>query len=127
MGILIRLTLCVSLFAISLTGTGQSLQFSQVLLITTTQTVPANKVWKVESYTPSTAYGVHSGTPQTHAILVNSLSRIVGMVAGGNVNNNYAHSAYSFNSFPMWLPAGTTLAVSSGVSQLSVIEFTVLP
>lgn len=129
MGILIRLAFSVSLFAISLRGTGQSLQFSQVLLITTTQTVPANKVWKVESYTPSAVYAIHSGTPQTHAILVNNLSRIVGMSAGfnGNFNSNSVHDAYSFKSFPMWLPSNTTLAVSTGVGQLSVVEFTVVP
>ena len=117
----------VSLFSLVKTSQAQTLQFSQVLLVTSSQTVPANKVWKVESYTPSSVYGVHQGSPQTHAILVNSLSRIVGMVAGGSSGYNYAHSAYSFNSFPMWLPAGTTLAVSTGVSQLSVIEFTVVP
>jgi len=129
MGMLFRLALGVALFATSLSGMGQTLQFSQVLLITTTQTVPANKVWKVESYTPSAVYAIHSGTPQTHAILVNNLSRIVGMTAGfnGNHSSSSVHDAYSFKSFPMWLPSGTSLAVSTGVAQLSVVEFTVLP
>ena len=119
----------VSLFSLGNTSQAQSLQFSQVLLVTSSQTVPANKVWKVESYTPSAVYAIHSGTPQTHAILVNNLSRIVGMTAGfnGNHSSSSVHDAYSFKSFPMWLPAGTTLAVSTGVSQLSVIEFTVVP
>ncbi len=123
---LLLFSFVVSLFALAKTSQAQTLQFSQVLLVSTTQTVPANKVWKVESYTPSSVYGVHQGSPQTHAILVNSLSRIVGMVAGGSSGYNYAHTL-AFNSFPMWLPAGTTLAVSTGVSQLSVIEFTVVP
>jgi hypothetical protein len=119
----------VSLFSLGNTSQAQTLQFSQVLLVTSSQTVPANKVWKVESYTPSAVYAIHSGTPQTHAILVNNLSRIVGMTAGfnGNYNSNSVHDAYSFKSFPMWLPSNTTLAVSTGVAQLSVVEFTVVP
>jgi hypothetical protein len=119
----------VSLFSLGNTSQAQTLQFSQVLLVTSSQTVPANKVWKVESYTPSAVYAIHSGTPQTHAILVNNLSRIVGMTAGfnGNHSSSSVHDAYSFKSFPMWLPSNTTLAVSTGVAQLSVVEFTVVP
>ena len=119
----------VSLFSLGNTSQAQTLQFSQVLLVTSSQTVPANKVWKVESYTPSAVYALHSGTPQTHAILVNNLSRIVGMTAGfnGNYSSSSVHDAYSFKSFPMWLPSNTTLAVSTGVAQLSVVEFTVVP
>ena len=90
------IALWFSLVSINKTVQAQTLQFSQVLLVSTTQTVPANKVWKVESYTPSAAHGLHQGAPQAHAILGNSLSRILDMVAGGNVNNNYDHSAYSF-------------------------------
>jgi len=123
----LHFAIVVSLFLLANTSQAQTLQFSQVLLVSTTQTVPANKVWKVESYTPSSVYAQHFGTPQTHAILVNNSARIVGMVAGWNTNNGYTHDAYSFNSFPMWLPASTTLAVSTGVSQLSVIEFTIVP
>ena len=121
------IALWFSLVSINKTVQAQTLQFSQVLLVTSSQTVPANKVWKVESYTPSSVYGPHNGIPQTHSISVNNLNRIVGMVAGWNTNNGYTNDAYSFNSFPMWLPAGTTLALSTGVSQLSVIEFTVVP
>ncbi|MBM3171196.1 MAG: hypothetical protein FJZ75_06260 [Bacteroidetes bacterium] len=90
----------------------QTLQFSQVLLISTVQTVPANKVWKVESYTQN-----NSGANLYHQIVVNSNTSIVG-------STNYTlHN----HPFPMWLPAGTTLAAGANVINISVIEFTVLP
>jgi hypothetical protein len=106
-----------------------TLQFNRVLLVEQVdQTVPAGKVWKVESYTPSSSYGIHTGTPQNHVILVNSQSRIVGMSAGYNINyNGGAHGSGTFSSFPMWLPAGSILRASTNVSQLSVIEFNVIP
>ena len=91
----------------------QTLQFSQVLLVSTTQTVPANKVWKVESYTPN------AGIINFHYIVVNSNNSIVGAV------ENYIH-IYS-HTFPMWLPAGTTLAAGQNVHFISVVEFTVVP
>ncbi len=106
-----------------------TLQFNRVLLVEQSdQTVPAGKVWKVESYTASSTYGLHSGTPQNHVILVNNQSRIVGMSAGFNTNySGGTHGSGQFSSFPMWLPAGTVLRASSNVSQLSVIEFNVIP
>ncbi|MBM3171360.1 MAG: hypothetical protein FJZ75_07110 [Bacteroidetes bacterium] len=90
----------------------QTLQFSQVLLVSTTQTVPANKVWKVESVMPINQQSIY------HQIVVNSTTIIVG-------TTNYTGSW--FNAFPMWLPAGTTLAAGSTVFRVSVIEFTVVP
>jgi hypothetical protein len=124
------LTLIFLFFTGSFALFGQgTLQFSRVLLVEQTdQTVPAGKVWKVESYTPSATYGTHTGSPQNHIILVNSQSRIVGMSAGFNVNySGGSHAASAFSTFPMWLPAGTVLRASSNVSQLSVIEFNVIP
>ncbi len=47
------IALWFSLVSINKTVQAQTLQFSQVLLVSTTQTVPANKVWKVEGFMPS--------------------------------------------------------------------------
>jgi hypothetical protein len=125
--IILFLGLCWA-FSLSVFGQG-TLQFNRVLLVEQSDlTVPAGKVWKVESYTPSSTYGLHSGTPQNHLILINSQSRIVGMSAGFNVNySGGTHGSGQFSSFPMWLPAGTILRASTNVSQLSVIEFNVIP
>lgn len=91
---------------------GQTLQFSQVLLVSSTQTVPANKVWKVESVMPINQTSIY------HQIVVNSTTIIVG-------TTNYSGSW--FHAFPMWLPAGTTLATGTTVFRISVVEFTIVP
>ncbi|MBM3171359.1 MAG: hypothetical protein FJZ75_07105 [Bacteroidetes bacterium] len=86
----------------------QTLQFSQVLLVSTTQTVPANKVWKVEGIIPTSAI-------DNYYISINSsLSHIARF---DNVKG----------ALPIWLPAGTTLAAGANVFRVSVIEFTIVP
>ena len=101
----------VSLFSLVNTSQAQTLQFSQVLLVSTTQTVPANKVWKVEGVMP-----VYNGNA-INQISINSTSIVV---------STFGYTL-SGNAFPLWLPAGTTLAAGSNVFQVSVIEFTVVP
>jgi len=96
---------------------GQTLQFSRVLLVSTTQTVPANKVWKVESYMNNTYIAYNA----VHHISVNSIDILVGNSINSQTPIGTNHP------FPMWLPAGTTLAAGANVINISVIEFTVLP
>lgn len=96
---------------------GQTLQFSQVLLVTTTQTVPANKVWKVESVFP--LLNTSSSSSQSANIVLDGISI---SVAGGRSDYGMA-----FMPFPACLPAGTTLAAGANISKVSVLEFTVLP
>lgn len=99
---------------------GQTLQFSQVLLIgSNTQTVPAGKVWKVETVLPE-GQGITSLSRTPLFIAVNANS--VGM--GGFINYG---STLDIHSQPVWLPAGTTIAAGQNVFRVSVIEFTVLP
>jgi hypothetical protein len=105
-------TLSVLLFLIAAKVQSQTLQFSQVLLVSSTQTVPANKVWKVESVMPINQTSIY------HQIVVNSTTIIVG-------TTNYSGSW--FHAFPMWLPAGTTLAAGATVFRISVVEFTIVP
>ena len=105
-----------------------NLQFNQALIVTNTQlTVPVGKVWKIESYTPSSAYSSHNGNPQTHALIINGDSRIVGL--SGGVNYNYSSGSHSpvMHSFPIWLPSGTTLISGPGTSMISVLEFNIIP
>lgn len=110
----------------------QTLQFSQVLLVTTVQTVPANKVWKVEGFMPSQSLIAPWQNTVNFSILVNN-SQI--FVAGAfhshttNGSGGVAQAGYSANlTFqPLWLPAGTTLAAGTNVFGVSVIEFTVVP
>ena len=68
----------------------QTLQFSRVLLVSSVQTVPANKVWKVEG-----ALLTYTGATTNYRITVNSNSITVATL-------NYT---FHGNPFPFWLPA----------------------
>jgi hypothetical protein len=105
-----------------------NLQFNQALIVTNTQlTVPVGKVWKIESYTPSSAYSTHNGNPQTHTLLINGDSRIIGL--SGGLNTNYSSGSHPpiIHPFPIWIPSGTTLMSGPGTSMISVLEFNIIP
>ncbi len=109
------------------TGSAQSLQFSRVMLVTNLQTVPAGKVWKVESAMLTGNLGINTGTTsyQTQSAIIR--------VDGQNINlmhtfgNSYGVQFQELTRLPMWLPAGTTLEPSTNIGKISIIEFTVVP
>ncbi len=105
-----------------------NLQFNQPIIITNQQqTVPAGKVWKIESYCPSSAYQIHGGNPITFQMTINGLNQIVGISAGLNYNYNSGSHAAVFQSLPIWLPSGSTLVSGPGTSMISVLEFNLVP
>ena len=105
-----------------------NLQFNQVLLVTSTQTVPSGKVWKVENAI-ATHLLASCSTDPLHSIVVNGFSATI--TQGGQVGfDGYCfgwRGLASVTEFPLWLPAGTTLAAGSNVNALSVIEFNIVP
>ena len=129
----IILILSLIVFVIVVNAQG-NLQFNQVKLITTVQTVPVGKVWKVESC------GYNGGAPflitnfvasGTTCSVIGNMSYIV------NGTNNYlfnyenglsmgTSSGITASPFPLWLPAGTTLAAGTNMSFLSVMEFNIV-
>jgi hypothetical protein len=112
----------------------QSLAFSQVKTVSQAETVPANKVWKLNGcfYNALLSGIVSSGTGSgTYSnsdayILVNNQSVAVRSSRSGG---GYYHAAGFVweMAWPMWLQAGSTLAASTGVLSVSVIEFTIVP
>lgn len=116
------ITLCFS-FALSLLGKAQgSLQFNQVLLLSTNSngqswTVPAGKVWKVSSASVSGNFSSFM------AIGLNGTSYWY--------TPNYSVDQGRFSlTLPLWLPAGTVLNLPfpNTVDRFaSVIEFNVVP
>jgi hypothetical protein len=108
----------------------QTLQFSQVKLVTTVETVPANKVWKIEGFFPTifSRYSGSSGVTEGHIynLVINGNNRPVGV---SSFLTGYWGSSYvgSIGHFPLWIPAGTTLAAGGNVGEISVIEFNVIP
>jgi hypothetical protein len=111
----------------------QTLQFSQVKKVTAVDTIPAGKVWKLVS-APYKNDPVHGAGAYTQANpFVEAMQSIL---IDGNITYIQAIRFYdgSWKTFtgptcelPLWLPAGTTVAASTGVRFISVIEFTVVP
>jgi len=112
----------------------QSLAFSQVKTVSQVETVPANKVWKLNGcfynalLSGIVSSGSGSGTYSNSDayILVNNQSVAVRSSRSGG---GYYHAAGFVweMSWPMWLQAGSTLAASTGVLSVSVLEFTIVP
>lgn len=133
------------LFIAMLTSAQGTLQFNQVLLVSNVQqTVPAGKIWKVESVMPQSSlirvsdsyyYTPSPGQASDFVIVVNGYNVFVGKVTAG-VTCGYTGGSSSTSAvfigvnealFPMWLPAGTTLQASNNVRYISVIEFNIVP
>ena len=135
----------ITIFLYTGAFTQGNLQFNQVKLVSTIETVPAGKVWKVENYLPSSQLAIDLNRPSNQAtaggtknfiMLVNSsqvflqttLTREVGRDdAYWNHSGYTTASDYKIFDAPIWLPASTTLAASTNVLSLSVIEFNILP
>lgn len=109
-----------------------TLEFNQVLVISgAAQTVPAGKVWKLESYVQSeVTYGNNynssscSSESYQSPFLINGL-RYYNM--GGVATGSGTLYTVATNAFPIWLPAGSTAGTVCSGDFLSIIEFNVVP
>ncbi len=128
-----KTALCSLFFLLAILGFGQgNLQFNQAKLITTVQTVPVGKVWKVESaqYGGGTTFVISNSGPipiiGTMSITVNAIPIYLNPI---NTSGSYVYPSILSNgqSFPMWLPAGSTLATGTNTAFINVIEFNIIP
>ncbi len=125
----------LSLSVGSLWGQG-SLQFNRVKLVTTQETVPAGKVWKVESViynipqdaSPFVIQGnanCNENQRRTYSIIVDGVPTKAGELVGGTgFTSDYF---YMQTKLPIWLPAGATLSGGICNNKISVIEFNIIP
>ena len=131
-----RVLISTYLFCLGYTKlTGQSLTFSQVKLVSTVETVPANTVWKINNVLP-TAGLTDAGTPisgssRHFTVLINGQT-IYWMSASwiGRWNayeSGVATNSQSIGDSPIWLPSGTSLAIGSNIHAISITEFNVIP
>ena len=100
----------------------QTLEFSQVILVSSLQTVPQDKVWKVSNILP-TLDGAGSCKIKVNGnniVVAFSLSSNAWFQTG-NVYNN--HNYYNGLEGAYWLPEGTTLEAGTNIQYISVIEF----
>ncbi len=120
--------LIIGLFIlISFSGQAQNLVFSKAILVSTTDTVPNGKIWKVESVLSASSLSINSGTSSAQSsatgILVDGLSVFIKSSWG----NSYSSSSVVCTDLPIWLPAGTSLAAAGNVYKISVLEFSIVP
>jgi hypothetical protein len=113
----------------------QTLSFSQVMLVSSVQTVPQGKVWKVENILPAVRPTITNFSGQSavdFTLIINGLnvfylsSESRGYLGSSFTTGITAVSA-GIGASPIWLPAGTTLAAGNNLHGISVIEFNVLP
>lgn len=115
-----------------------NLQFNRAILVSSPQTVPTGKVWKVESALianpvhPPVAASTHINansaviTVNGNAVYVFSTYWAQG-TAGYHYDRGPNIDTHVQTVFPFWLPAGNSVGASSNVHYVSVIEFNIVP
>ena len=110
-----------------------NLQFNQVKLVSTVETVPVGKLWKIESIlysTPIVANGnatIAFSVSSDASILINGTSAVTRSSRGVNSSQGGGYYAVWDITLPIWLPAGSTIGSSAGVNSISIIEFNIIP
>lgn len=132
------LLLCLLMACLTISLSAGNLEFNQVKLVTTQETVPAGKVWKVVSVVyniseTQTGYSTSSSTSSCNSSAYRSTSITVDgvttKVGQGTNTAAYSNLAYihSYTMLPLWLPAGSTLDGGPCLNKVSVLEFDVVP
>lgn len=130
--------------AISSTWAQGNLQFNQVKIIQNTdpaQTVPAGKVWKIESVFTAgdqDAYGVQTTGANLNLFAACSVPSFHYLHAGRYLAINAIPISFGIHSageqmtnLPIWVPAGSTICTCTNSSYCakgySAIEFNIIP
>ncbi len=131
-----KLFLFTFLILSTLANAQGNLQFNQVKLVTSLETVPLGKVWKIESVIyniPLTAQGYQNTNVSCNSTSSESTGiEIAGVptkVGQGTQAASYSSLTYthSYTILPLWIPAGTTLSGGTCLNKISVIEFNIIP
>ena len=109
-----------------------NLQFNQVVTVsTTTMTVPAGKVWKIESYSESEVTfnsNYFSGCVNVNyhrpLVINNNNYYFFGNMATASSGANYISTG---NKLPIWLKSGDQIRTVCSSDFASVIEFNIVP
>ena len=131
-----KILLSTFLILSTLASAQGNLQFNQVKLVTSIETVPLGKVWKIESVIYNiapTATGYQSGAGSCNSTSYESTAiEVAGIptkVGQGTQPASYSSLVYthSYTILPLWIPAGTTLSGGTCLNKISVIEFNIIP
>ena len=105
---------------LAFTAQSQSLTYSKVILLTSLDTVPQGKVWKVESAVSE----MKSTSQHIYFYINNNKCTVTRTWVSLLANAPYALPIVN-PIFPMWLPAGTIVTSGVDVEALSIIEFNI--
>ena len=114
-----------------------NLQFNQVKLVTALETVPAGKVWKIESviynipsemssYQTSQSLSCGVNTFQNFAIEVAGVPTKTGQGVNALQLSNITYTQ-GYTELPIWLPGGATLSGGPCLNKGSILEVNILP
>ena len=102
----------------------QNLIYNKTLLISTTDTVPQGKAWKVVSVLPSdNLLSTSSSNWSSKTLQINVNNSNVHIAGSANHPGYRIGYSSSYNPLPIWLPSGTTISPSNNCHSISVIEF----
>ena len=133
-----KLVICLISFFLSFGYNAQgNLQFNQVKLVTGLETVPAGKVWKIESviynipsemssYQTSGSLSCGVNTFWNFAIEVAGVPTKTGQGVGSLQLSNISYTQ-GYTELPIWLPGGATLSGGPCLNKVSILEFNIIP
>ncbi len=124
----------MGLLVVSQNLVAQNLQFGKTKFIDSkTDTVPAGKVWKIESFVYSQSIAVcptsNTSLNISDSIILNGRNLMVRAQRFSGLHQAWSNHTWGPEFFlweqktPMWLPTGTTIAAGRGVMYISVLEF----
>lgn len=111
-----------------------NLQFNQVKLVSSLETVPAGKVWKIENILPGVRPTTTSWGNSTLDFIININNQTVYYLSSeskgslfGNGQTGISSISVGIGNAPIWLPAGSTLSAGTNVLSVNVLEFNLVP
>lgn len=111
-----------------------NLQFNQVKLVSSVETVPAGKVWKIENILPGVRPTTTSWGNSTLDFIININNQTVYYLSSeskgslfGNGQTGISSISVGIGNAPIWLPAGSTLSAGANVLSVNVLEFNLVP
>ena len=122
-----------AIFLLPLTAHSQgNLQFNQIVIVSSVnQTVPAGKVWKLESYQQEQVSMAYMSPAPSCVPLDRQRPYYIDNIYYYNIGDLASGGSYIYNvpknNFPIWLKASQTVRTSCSGDFISIIEFNIIP
>ena len=111
-----------------------NLQFNQVKLVSSVETVPAGKVWKIENILPGVRPTTTSWGNSTLDFIININNQTVYYLSSESKGSLFGNGQTGISSISVGigialirLPAGSTLSAGTNVLSVNVLEFNLVP